>query len=68
MIFTRSELEAAGGFARQARAMAEAVAEILRRGGDEEGAERMDAILDALDAEAEYLMRRSAAAPIGGRA
>jgi len=68
VIFTRLEVEAARGFVRQARALAEAVAEILRRGGDEEGAERMDAILDALDAEAEYLMRRSAATPIGGRA
>ncbi|WKW51398.1 hypothetical protein [Rhodomicrobium lacus] len=48
--------------------MAEAVAEILRRGGDEEGAERMDEIIESIDAEAEYLSRLSAATPIGGQA
>jgi len=68
MIFTRPELDAACGFVRQARALAEVVAEILRRGGDEEGAERMDEIIESIDAEAEYLTRLAAATPIGGRA
>ncbi|MBJ7534557.1 hypothetical protein JDN40_10620 [Rhodomicrobium vannielii ATCC 17100] len=68
MIFTRAEINAAGSFVRQARALAEAVAKILRRGGDNEGAERMDDIIDALDAESEYLVRLSGTTPIGGRA
>jgi site-specific recombinase len=68
MIFTRAEIDAAHGFVRQARAMAEVVAEILRRGGDDDGAERMDEIIELIDAEAEYLSRLSAATPIGGRA
>jgi hypothetical protein len=68
MIFTRPELEAAHGFVRQARALAEAVGEILRRGGDDDGAERMDSVVEALEAESEYLARLAAATPIGGRA
>ncbi|MBJ7542253.1 hypothetical protein JDN41_01615 [Rhodomicrobium udaipurense] len=48
--------------------MAEAVGEILRRGGDDDGAERIGAVIEALEAEAEYLTRLSAATPIGGRA
>ncbi|KAI95730.1 hypothetical protein T281_03855 [Rhodomicrobium udaipurense JA643] len=61
-------MEAARGFVRQARALAEAVGEILRRGGDDDGAERIGAVIEALEAEAEYLTRLSAATPIGGRA
>jgi|GEM_PF-2818535 len=68
MIFTRTELDAACGFARQARALAEVVAEILRRGGDDDAAERMASIVEALEAQSEYLARLSAATPIGGRA
>ncbi|MFT4079266.1 hypothetical protein [Rhodomicrobium sp.] len=68
MIFTRAEIHAALRFALQARTLAETAAEILHCGGDEEGAERMYSIVEALDVEVERLGYLAAATPIGGRA